>query len=175
VSRSSRRPTNPIGVLEASNLKGFACDIPLLRFVRVQSFFSAFPGRWPGAGLLLLRAAVGPTLLMQGAAYLGSRGDPTIQAIAGGLLAVLLGTALVIGFLTPAAGIGAGLFSAMNGLAWLPIPAPSPIQGGLLPFFVVIVSLAIALLGPGAFSLDSYLFGRREIVIPPDTHPHSVT
>ena len=65
--------------------------MPLLPFVRVQSFFSAFPGRWPGAGLFLLRAAVGPTLLMQGAAYLGGRGDPTIQATAGGLLAVLIG------------------------------------------------------------------------------------
>ena len=30
---------------------------------------------------------------------------------------------------------------------------------------VVIVAVAIALLGPGAYSLDSYLFGRREIVI----------
>jgi uncharacterized membrane protein YphA (DoxX/SURF4 family) len=141
----------------------------------VQSFFSAFPGRWPGAGLFLLRAAVGPTLLMQGAAYFGSRGDPTIEATAGGLLAVLIGAALVIGFLTPVASLGAGLFSAMNGLAWLPSPAPNLIDGGLLPFFVVIVSLAIALLGPGAFSLDSYLFGRREIVIPRDTHPHSVS
>ena len=75
----------------------------------------------------------------------------------------------MIGFLTPAAGIGAGLFSAMNGLAWLPSPVPNPIEGGLLPFYLVVVSLAIALLGPGAFSLDSYLFGRREIVIPPDT------
>jgi len=29
--------------------------------------------------------------------------------------------------------------------------------------------LAIALLGPGAFSIDSYRFGRREIVIPGDS------
>jgi len=27
------------------------------------------------------------------------------------------------------------------------------------------MAAAIALLGPGAFSLDSYLFGRREVVI----------
>ena len=67
----------------------------------------------------------------------------------------------MVGFLTPAAGIGAGLFSAMNGLAWLPSSVPSPVEGGLLPFLVALVSLAIALLGPGAFSLDSYLFGRR--------------
>jgi hypothetical protein len=29
------------------------------------------------------------------------------------------------------------------------------------------VALAIALLGPGAISLDAYFFGRRKIVIPP--------
>jgi len=32
----------------------------------------------------------------------------------------------------------------------------------------VILAAAIALLGPGAFSLDARLFGRREIVIPKD-------
>jgi hypothetical protein len=32
---------------------------------------------------------------------------------------------------------------------------------------MIIIAVAIALLGPGAFSFDGYLFGRREIVIPP--------
>jgi len=31
-------------------------------------------------------------------------------------------------------------------------------------------AVSVALLGPGAFSLDSRLFGRREIIIP-DTTP----
>jgi hypothetical protein len=29
------------------------------------------------------------------------------------------------------------------------------------------MAVAVALMGPGAFSLDARLFGRREIVIPP--------
>jgi hypothetical protein len=37
---------------------------------------------------------------------------------------------------------------------------------------VMAVSTAIALLGPGAFSLDARLFGQREIIIP-DRAPKS--
>jgi len=34
-------------------------------------------------------------------------------------------------------------------------------------FWMIVTAVAIALLGPGAFSLDGRLFGRREIVIRP--------
>ena len=33
---------------------------------------------------------------------------------------------------------------------------------------VIVDGLALALLGPGAHSIDAYLFGRREIIIPHD-------
>ena len=33
-------------------------------------------------------------------------------------------------------------------------------------FNLAAISAALALLGPGAFSLDARLFGRREIIIP---------
>lgn len=32
------------------------------------------------------------------------------------------------------------------------------------------VAIALAMLGPGAYSLDAALFGRRVIVLPPDDH-----
>jgi hypothetical protein len=56
------------------------------------------------------------------------------------------------------------------GLAWSRLP---PLAAGVFDnrpaaLFVAIVGAAIVLLGPGAFSLDSYLFGRREIIIPHD-------
>jgi len=35
------------------------------------------------------------------------------------------------------------------------------------------MAAAIVLLGPGAFSLDARLFGRREIIIPPSPHNFS--
>lgn len=49
--------------------------------------------------------------------------------------------------------------------AIFPVPLPAESLVG-----VIILAAAIALLGPGAFSLDARLFGRREIVIPNISH-----
>jgi hypothetical protein len=47
-----------------------------------------------------------------------------------------------------------------------------PFSTGSL-FGLMVLATAIALLGPGAFSIDSRLFGRREILIPHATRePH---
>jgi hypothetical protein len=48
---------------------------------------------------------------------------------------------------------------------WLPSAIDSGASDRILAAFVAAVSAAIVPLGPGAFSLDAYLFGRREIVI----------
>jgi len=40
----------------------------------------------------------------------------------------------------------------------------------LAAFSVIVVAAALILIGPGAFSLDGYLFGRREIIIPPSSN-----
>jgi uncharacterized membrane protein YphA (DoxX/SURF4 family) len=110
-------------------------------------------------------------LLMQGAAFLTGTSELTVATAAGGLLGTVLGAALVVGFLTPVAGVAAGLFTAVIALAEL---TPRPSDENLLPLFVVMVSVAITFLGPGAFSLDSYLFGRREIVIPRELRSHDL-
>lgn len=77
------------------------------------------------------------------------------------------GMALVIGFLTPFASLGIGL--CVLGMAFSLFPAPSliPMGARLMTLVIVTSTVALALLGPGAFSIDGYLFGRREIVIPP--------
>ena len=59
----------------------------------------------------------------------------------------------------------ATLFIAVT---WIP-PAGAPFRMDRLAATLVIVDgLALALLGPGAHSIDAYLFGRREIIIPHD-------
>ncbi len=100
--------------------------------------------------------------------------DPSIPSLAKWLLGLVLSTSglgLAIGFLTPFAGFVVGLTFLGFALAWFPAPAWSMHDARLVAVGIIIASVAIALLGPGAFSLDGRLFGRREIVIPPSTRP----
>ena len=46
-----------------------------------------------------------------------------------------------------------------------------PFGSWLALAFFIVMATAIVLLGPGAFSLDARLFGRREIVIPLAARP----
>jgi uncharacterized membrane protein YphA (DoxX/SURF4 family) len=88
-----------------------------------------------------------------------------------GLPLTMGGAALAIGFLTPYAGLLVGLCFLGIALSWFPAPSWGLHDGRLVAFGMIITTVAIALLGPGAFSLDGRLFGRREIVIPPSSRP----
>jgi uncharacterized membrane protein YphA (DoxX/SURF4 family) len=133
----------------------------------MQRLFSSFPRGWPGMGLLLLRAAVGLALGVQGQACLAG-GEPWSGAWIVGLLVIAAGASLLIGFLTPVAGALAGLLSVGLAFSWLPPPLPGVFGGPPATLYVIIMTAAVLLIGPGAFSLDARLFGRREVVIPPD-------
>ena len=122
-------------------------------------------------GLLLLRVAVGLSAAAQGRAYLAGEGGPAHGAWVVGLLAFACCALLLVGLLTPFACILVGVCSVCAVLAWLPAPAPNLFAEGLPPLFVVILAAALVLTGPGAFSLDARLFGRREIIIPHAARP----
>ena len=132
----------------------------------MQRYFSTFPGSWPGVGLLLLRIVVGGAATIQGAVHLAHLNEPNALMGTAGALAVVSGLALVAGFLTPVSGAVAGL-TIMCIATWTP-PDTSVLNDRLAALVVVVDAAALAMLGPGALSIDARLFGRREITIPRD-------
>jgi uncharacterized membrane protein YphA (DoxX/SURF4 family) len=79
------------------------------------------------------------------------------------VLALLLGALLLLGVLTPLVALAGGLFT----LAALQLPASaSHFYRDCEIAQVLTLAASIALVGPGAYSMDARLFGRREIIVP---------
>jgi uncharacterized membrane protein YphA (DoxX/SURF4 family) len=87
-----------------------------------------------------------------------------------GLVLIISGATLAAGFLTPLVGLLIGICFLGIAFSWLPAPAWFVHDVKLMAFGMIVSAVALALLGPGAFSLDGRLFGRREIVVPPSSH-----
>jgi uncharacterized membrane protein YphA (DoxX/SURF4 family) len=121
--------------------------------------------------LLILRAAVGLTSIAAGLFYLAGPSNPATGRWLLGFILITSGAALVVGFFTPFAGLLVGLCFLGVALSWFPAPAWSVQDVRILAVGILITAVVLALLGPGAFSLDGRLFGRREIVIPPSSRP----
>jgi hypothetical protein len=117
----------------------------------VQRLFSMFPRGAPGIALAVLRVAVAATLWTGGplACF-----PPAWMTLA----SVPFAMALCLGIFTPAVAV---VCAAMHA-ASLACCGP----GQMLPAIVAIANAsALALLGPGAYSIDCRLFGRRVFVV----------
>jgi uncharacterized membrane protein YphA (DoxX/SURF4 family) len=88
-----------------------------------------------------------------------------------GSVEILIGAALLIGFLTPVAGTFASLVNLATGVSWFLTPGGHAHDRTVAAFYLFVMSIAITGLGPGAFSLDARMFGRREIIIPESSRP----
>jgi hypothetical protein len=113
-----------------------------------------FPPRWPGFALLLLRGSVATAVLLEGYSHRQGWSGWMLSALA------LLSACLFAGFLTP---IMATLALSAHVLVWSNLG----IDAVGMTAITLLDALALVWLGPGAYSIDAYLFGRRVIVLPP--------
>jgi uncharacterized membrane protein YphA (DoxX/SURF4 family) len=119
----------------------------------------------------MLRAAVGLKAAAQGIFYLSSVSNPSSGKWLFGLILIAGGISLAAGFFTPFAGLLVSLCFLGISLSWFPASSRGINDARFLAFGMIITATALGLLGPGAYSLDGQLFGRREIVIPPSSRP----
>jgi putative oxidoreductase len=116
----------------------------------VQRLFSTFPNSWPGLGLFILRFAAGLSL----AVVAGNLADTA------GLLArcVVDGVAVLIWI---------GLWTPLAAIVGAATQVIVMIFGHRFELSFVVfatMGLSLAMLGPGAWSLDARLFGRKRIL-----------
>jgi putative oxidoreductase len=121
----------------------------------VQRLFSMFPNAWPGRGLLLLRLGAGILLTHDGVAemLMAPEWHGTIRQS----LATVAGVLLLIGVFTPVAG---GLVVIVE--IWTALSRADNLRTCIV---LAVVGAALAMLGPGIWSLDARLFGRKRIDI----------
>lgn len=122
----------------------------------MQRLFSNFANGWPGIGLLIQRLLIGTALLHYSETHLSETNDLTIliPSILGGAA----GTLLILGLWTP----GACVLGALTEI-W---STRSHVVDVRIPIILATIAITLAMIGPGAWSIDARLFGRKHLQIP---------
>lgn len=125
----------------------------------LQRLFSTFPNSWPGVGILLLRCCLATALL--DSASTGFLTPPETTPLIQQLAAAATGTFLLVGLWTP---VMATLAACTE--AWIVLsPYPSAHEDRRIHILLSVLAISIAMLGPGAWSVDARLFGRKRFDI----------
>jgi putative oxidoreductase len=121
----------------------------------VRRLFSTFARGWPGVGLLLLRLVVGSYLVVQGVS--GLKTGPRAELVLLNILATGDGMLLIAGLWTPIAASLLVILAFWSSLAHSGNPCPC--------LLLAAIGAALALVGPGGWSVDAWLFGWKRIDI----------
>lgn len=124
----------------------------------LRPLFSTFPDGSPGLGLLCLRVGTGIALIHCGVSGLSGEAVRGLITVASDVIAVVTGILLLIGLWTPIAGAAVAILELS--IAALATRDPS------IHLLLAAMGAGLAMLGPGAWSIDSRLFGRKRLDIP---------
>jgi len=122
----------------------------------MQRLFSTFPNSWPGGGLFLLRltlavpAAVDALLMLL---PVHSAWEATI-----GVVSIVTSTLVLLGLWTPYAAATLGV-AQLSPLLFDGFPVETQVSRAA-------IAISLVMLGPGAWSIDRRLFGRKRIDLP---------
>jgi uncharacterized membrane protein YphA (DoxX/SURF4 family) len=124
-----------------------------LRVLPLRRLFSTFATGWPGAGLLIMRLVAGSSLIANG--LMGLWSGPPAQLFIPDAMGIVAGILLVVGLWMPIA----GSIVAVLGV-WKSMTQPGDPWANI---FLATIGIALALLGPGEWSVDARLFGWKRI------------
>ena len=130
------------------------CEYPRLKQEFLQRLFSTFPNGWPGTGLLLQRVVTASVLFCS---VLGHLSEPSQSVlIIPHVIGVGAAILLLLGLWTPVCGTSIALVEV-----WVSYSSAS----AGIPIMLATFGATLAMLGPGAWSIDARLFGRKHIEI----------
>ncbi|MGA1988084.1 MAG: hypothetical protein ABSG72_17590 [Candidatus Sulfotelmatobacter sp.] len=124
----------------------------------MQRLFSTFANGWPGFGLLLQRVLAGIMLVRFGILCLTATSASTSiipQSIIPQIVGACAGILLLVGLWTPV--VGTLIVVAELWIAWAQAGDP------WIPIMLATLGGTAAMIGPGAWSIDARLFGRKHI------------
>jgi putative oxidoreductase len=119
----------------------------------LQRLFTTFADGWPGFGLLIQRLVTGTILLHSGMVVFGETSKAA--AIAPHAPGAALAFLIITGLWTPVPG---ALIAPVE--LWTALVIPGDWNNAIL---LATLGVTLAMIGPGAFSMDARLFGRKHI------------